>query len=230
MNIRFATAESKIAGWRGVHAWVEAIAVAAAPREVIALNAGAGTSDVLERVICLSHANIRFDRVDIVDAAVNHPAVRNTWRCSVENMPMVADEAYDMVVAKWLLEHVRNVAAALSEFSRVLRPGGCLIAAVPNPVAPEFLIARFSPMKFHKLFKPGGFETHYSFRSIGALVGLARRVGLETIEIVYSPDTASYVANAIPQLAPLGRGYDYVALRLRMRSLLGQCIVSMRKL
>lgn len=45
-----------------------------------------------------------LDRVDVVDAAAEHPAVRYTLRCSVENMSMVADEAYDVVFALWLLE------------------------------------------------------------------------------------------------------------------------------
>ena len=219
-----------MAGWRGLRRRVEAIADAAAPREIVVLNAGAGTSGELERLVCLSHTNIRFDRIDVVDAVVDNPAVRNTWRCSVEKMPMAADEAYDVVVAIWLLEHVRDLAATLSEFRRVLRPGGFVVATVPNPIAPEFLFARCTPTKLHRMLNANGFETHYSYHSIGALVQLARRSGLETTEIVYSPDVASYVTNVIPQLHSLGRGYDYVALRLRIKSLLGQCVLSMRRL
>lgn len=229
MNTRFATTESEIAGWRGLRNLVETVAASVAPRELVALNAGAGTSDALERVVSRSHPNIRFDRVDIVDSAVEHPAVRNTFRCSVENMSMVADNAYDVVVALWLLEHLRDLAAALSEFNRVLRPGGCFVATVPNPIAPEFLIARFTPTKVHRLLHTCGFETHYSYGSVGALVELARRSGLETTEVVYSPDVASYLGNFVPWLAPVGRAYDHVVLRLRIQSLLGQCVVSMHK-
>ena len=100
---------------------------------------------------------------------------------------------------------------------------------MPNPIAPEFLVARFTPTVFHRRFYPNAFETHYSFRSIGALVEVARRSGLETTEIVYGPDVGVYLGRFIPRLAPLGRLYDQLALGLRIRSLLGHCLLSLRR-
>jgi len=144
-------------------------------------------------------------------------------------MPMVADSTYDVVFANYVLEHVSDLSAAFLELSRVLRPGGCFVATVPNPIAPEFLVARFTPTTLHRRFDTDAFPTHYSFRSIAALIRLARRSGLETAQVLYSPDVAFYLDGSIPRLAPLGRAYDRVALKLRSRLLLGQCLVSMRK-
>jgi SAM-dependent methyltransferase len=49
---------------------------------------------------------------------------------SADAMP-VADGSFDAVVCTQVLEHVAEPLAALTEFHRVLRPGGRLIATVP---------------------------------------------------------------------------------------------------
>jgi len=45
----------------------------------------------------------------------------------------IADNTYDFVLSAHCLEHVANPLAALREWRRVLRPGGHLILALPNP-------------------------------------------------------------------------------------------------
>lgn len=42
------------------------------------------------------------------------------------------DESFDVVVAGELLEHLRDPARLVDEAKRVLRPGGTLVASVPN--------------------------------------------------------------------------------------------------
>ena len=51
---------------------------------------------------------------------------------SVEDLHEIADNAVDVVLAKYVLEHLQHPDRALSEAARVLRPGGSLIFAVPN--------------------------------------------------------------------------------------------------
>lgn len=57
---------------------------------------------------------------------------------AVENIPYLAD-TFDVVVATDILEHVLDVNAALKEMLRILRPGGTVVARVPDmePVAWE---------------------------------------------------------------------------------------------
>jgi SAM-dependent methyltransferase len=46
----------------------------------------------------------------------------------VQNLPF-EDGAFDCVVANWVIHHLPDPDVGLTELSRVLRPGGCLVAA-----------------------------------------------------------------------------------------------------
>jgi ubiquinone/menaquinone biosynthesis C-methylase UbiE len=50
-------------------------------------------------------------------------------------LPALADESCDLVVSTLALGHIHNAAAALSEWSRVLKPGGDLIVTDLHPDA-----------------------------------------------------------------------------------------------
>lgn len=45
----------------------------------------------------------------------------------------IADASYDAVLSSHCLEHVADPLRALGEWSRVVRPGGCLLLALPDP-------------------------------------------------------------------------------------------------
>jgi SAM-dependent methyltransferase len=51
---------------------------------------------------------------------------------SAERLSMLADGSQDFVVASHMLEHTEDPIAALSEWHRVLRPGGCLYLCLPD--------------------------------------------------------------------------------------------------
>ncbi|HLH22016.1 MAG TPA: class I SAM-dependent methyltransferase [Chloroflexota bacterium] len=51
---------------------------------------------------------------------------------SADRLPF-ADACFDAVLARHVLEHLPRPAAAIAELRRVLRPGGTLVAAMPNP-------------------------------------------------------------------------------------------------
>jgi SAM-dependent methyltransferase len=53
-------------------------------------------------------------------------------RLDMTDMPAVASESFDVVVACDVLEHVADDRRALREIRRVLRPGGCAVLTVPQ--------------------------------------------------------------------------------------------------
>jgi SAM-dependent methyltransferase len=50
----------------------------------------------------------------------------------IDGLRAIGDEAFDVVIASHLIEHLANPIQALAEFARVLRPGGRLVLVVPD--------------------------------------------------------------------------------------------------
>lgn len=89
-----------------------------------------------------------------------------------------ADATFDRVVASEVLEHIPDDARALSELTRVLRPGGTIAITVPSYV-PE-RICWFLSEEYHAPFVPGGhvriyreWELRARMRTAGLLPGAA---------------------------------------------------------
>jgi len=78
--------------------------------------------------------------VDILEEAVRlaqraAPSSR-VMRARAEELPF-ADASFDRVVSHHLVEHLEDLAAGLSEWRRVLRPGGLLAVCTPNRLYPS---------------------------------------------------------------------------------------------
>ena len=76
----------------------------------------------------------KLDNLDYISADLNSP-----WadiHMDVHDIPF-EDETFDVVIANHLLEHVENDKKVLSEFFRVLKPGGWGILLVPMIVDME---------------------------------------------------------------------------------------------
>jgi SAM-dependent methyltransferase len=87
-------------------------------------------------------------------------------------------ESFDFISAFNFLEHLPKEAArdVLTESRRVLRPGGTLVAMVPNAISPFSGITRywdithewaFSPNNFRQLAALVGFDSQVEFRECG---------------------------------------------------------------
>jgi SAM-dependent methyltransferase len=72
---------------------------------------------------------VDVDRDALAEAA--KLGIETRWADVDEPLPF-SDETFDVVVAGELLEHVRDPARLVAESRRVLRPGGRLVASVPN--------------------------------------------------------------------------------------------------
>ncbi len=54
-----------------------------------------------------------------------------TFHADIQNMDMVENETYDMIICSHVLEHVRDDGKAMREMGRVLKPDGIILFLVP---------------------------------------------------------------------------------------------------
>ncbi len=81
---------------------------------------------------------------------------------------------FDMITAWHVLEHVRDVRAALLEWTRVLRPGGILAIEVPNA---NCLKARMLGPRYRKFWP----AAHYYAFTSQSLISLLESTGLQVV-------------------------------------------------
>ena len=95
-----------------------------------------------------------------------------------ERLPF-ADETFDVVFARAVLHHMRDLELACSEMYRVLRPGGVLVAAREHVLSKESDLGKFLDRHpLHHFY--GGEHAFVLDRYIGAL----KAAGFEQLEVL----------------------------------------------
>jgi predicted SAM-dependent methyltransferase len=193
------------------------------------LNIGAGKRLVIEDALSRSGCVFTCDRVDREDCRVDHPMVGTCWQCSMEAMTPVDSQRYAAAFANYVLEHIDDHRSAASEVFRVISGEGAFLAAVPNPTAPEFALARRTPLWFHRKVRGAeSWETLYRYRSIEGLANTFESAGFETREISYYAFTQNYLARYAAARAVTGL-YDRLISKLRSERLMGNVYIEFVK-
>ena len=121
-----------------------------------------------------------------------------------ERLPFAVG-SFDVIVCLWVLEHVSDPLAVLSEVRRVLRPGGHFVFLTPNVRNPLLLLNRLSkamPLvqrrlvtRFYGRREADTFPVQYRANTVGALRELAAASGLEVAELRVVPDPTYLALN-----------------------------------
>jgi ubiquinone/menaquinone biosynthesis C-methylase UbiE len=128
LHARFGTNPS---GW---HGWVLERIVPLAGRRILELGAGSGRlwRETIEQIPTnweITLTDLSSGMLEDARAALGSHAERfRMLAANAESLPF-GDQSFDTVIANHMLYHVSNMAGALSEIRRVLRPGGALCAA-----------------------------------------------------------------------------------------------------
>ncbi|MDH3662877.1 MAG: class I SAM-dependent methyltransferase [Alphaproteobacteria bacterium] len=100
------------------------------------------------------------------------------------------DESFDLVYCTNVMEHVEYPEATFKEVARVLKPGGIFMAKTPNKNHYMPLIARITPVSFHRFYNGlrgrkthDTFETQYKCNSPGQVRKYQKQTGFELQEI-----------------------------------------------
>jgi ubiquinone/menaquinone biosynthesis C-methylase UbiE len=78
-------------------------------------------------------ADISTDMMDLAKKRLSQRGVKTTTLLVDRNEPLALDDAsVDIIVSFYSLEHLYPLQPYLEEFNRVLKPGGCIVGAIPT--------------------------------------------------------------------------------------------------
>jgi SAM-dependent methyltransferase len=103
------------------------------------INLGSGSSNVDDQVV--NFDIFEYDSVDVL--------------CSIDSLPL-ADNSVDAILNLAVLEHVPNPPRVVSEFNRVLKPGGqafCFVPFIQGFHASPWDFQRYTSSGLRELFK-----------------------------------------------------------------------------
>jgi SAM-dependent methyltransferase len=115
---------------------------------VLDVGCGAGKffrADFAGRIPC------RWIGVDIQPDMARNERLHSRARGDAIEMPF-ADRSFDVVICRWMIEHVKDPARILSEFARSLKPSGRLALFTPNLLHYYGMASRLTPHRFHLWF------------------------------------------------------------------------------
>ncbi len=90
--------------------------------------------------------------IDPVEEVNQNPFLDEAHVGLADNMPFFSDDSFDVIVSDNVLEHVADPEKFYAEIARVLKKGGVFIAKTPNKHHYVPLIARITPLSFHKFY------------------------------------------------------------------------------
>ncbi|MDI3496431.1 MAG: hypothetical protein PWQ35_452 [Patescibacteria group bacterium] len=192
------------------------------------LNLGAAKSVVVENALFEAGFKFICDRTDIDDASVSRPYVKHVYRCAVEDMSVIKTDSYDLAFANFVMEHITNPEKMAQETGRIIKKKGSLVISLPNPQAPEFILAKITSTNFHQIFRRQGadpaYPVSYSYRSIANFISLMEKNNWKLVEKKYFPATYSYL-HRFPLINYLSYAYDNIILLLKLKRLLGHVVL-----
>lgn len=154
--------------------------------------------------------DVRRIGLDPDPAAAANPLVHEFRRLDPDRAwPAEPGEA-DLVVSRYVLEHVADPAAFFAEAWRVLRPGGRLLFLTPNRRHPTMAASRLLPVSLKRriLKRTRGveeddvFETYYRANTPGGLRKQMQAAGFAEVDVQAREFTPSeYLAFSTPAYA-----------------------------
>jgi SAM-dependent methyltransferase len=140
--------------------------------EVLDLGAGSGY---------VKEMNFKNDAkevtgIDLDPGISNNPFLHNYKIGSVYDLDVLGGKTFDVIICNSVIEHIDNPEKFVSEIMRRLKPGGYFFGKTPNRNHYMPMVARITPLSFHKWFnrKRGRpeehtFATHYRLNTTSAI-------------------------------------------------------------
>src|SRR5579872_292670 len=168
------------------------------------------------------------------DGLRKNPVISDRIFGDIERLPL-ADQAFDLVTANMVVEHLQNPETVLQEIRRVLRPGGIFIFHTPNRKALQIRLTAFIPkgVKNRLIGMLEGrsdediFKTFYKMNTSRDIAEHARKRGFEVAELRVVSTNA--VTQLITPIAILELAYIRILEAPRFEKLRTNWIVVLRR-
>lgn len=182
----------------------------------VVLDAGCGSGAMFRH--SWKQSTKFFVGCDIGDGITTNASLDAGVQATLGDLPF-ADESFDIIFSRYVLEHVADPERVFREFARVLRPGGRLLILTPNRNHYVTLVSRLTPHWFHEAIGRvrgiGGddvFPTLYRANSRRALMRLAHNAGLTSVEYLSRENFPLYLLWSLPSFL-IGVGYERLVNR-----------------
>jgi SAM-dependent methyltransferase len=181
--------------------------------------------DILEQgcgrtapLLCkLSNTGARLHGVDLVDFTIDRPDL-TLVQSSVTDLPF-ADNKFDLIFSRSVMEHLEQPKRAYEEAHRVLKDGGRWIFLTPNRWDYVSIISRIVPNSLHGKIvnytvgshEEDVFPVVYESNSWGQIQRLCRETGFEVKTFEYLGQDPTYLGFS-STLYLLGTAYEKLLL------------------
>ncbi len=163
-----------------------------------------------------------------------HRNIKKKLRGDVTKLPFIS-EAFDLVTANMVVEHLDNPDDQFREISRILRPKGIFLFHTPNAYGYGVILAKFVPewLKGKLIYLLEGreeqdiFPTHYKANTEAQVKMLAQANGFEVLQLDLIATDAIFAM--VPPIAALELLWIKVLMTKPFRSLRTNMIVALRK-
>jgi len=163
-----------------------------------------------------------------------HPNISKKLRGDVTKLPF-RSEAFDLVTANMVVEHLDKPDEQFREISRILKPKGVFLFHTPNAYGYGVILSKFVPerLKGKLIYLLEGrqehdvFPTHYKANTEAQVKALAQANGFEVLQLDLIPTDAIFAM--LPPLAILELIWIRVLMTDLMRGYRTNLIVALRK-
>lgn len=153
--------------------------------------------------------------------------------CTVDKIPF-ADEAFDVVLVRSVIEHLEDPVQTFSELARVMKPNACIFMNLPNKWDYVSVAARLTGSAKSWVLQSivrtnmDDFPVHYRCNTRGAITAVAKATGFEVVELMPLPSQPSYLGFFVP-LYVLGVLYQVAIGLLGLDALQPSFVVTLRR-
>ena len=163
-----------------------------------------------------------------------HPNISKKLRGDVTKLPF-RSEAFDLVTANMVVEHLDKPDEQFREISRILKPKGVFLFHTPNAYGYGVILSKLVPewLKGKLIYLLEGreeqdvFPTHYKANTEAQVKALAKESGFEVLQLDLIATDAIFAM--FPPLAALELLWIRLLMTQPFRSIRSNMIVALRK-